>query len=95
MDIDINDNSDLTQAFNLTDTASWNKLIRRSAAYQAPAAFTPTFAARKGARELPIVPLDHHMSLHEKDMFLVMEERILITVFALWQSCEDDLVVAK
>jgi hypothetical protein len=73
--------------------------MKRGAAYQAPAAFTPTVMARKGAKEFSLFassidPLAV-TALHEKDMFLVMEERVLITIFSLWQSCEDDAIIAK
>lgn len=42
VDIEISDNSSQTQVFHLTDTASWDKLMKKSAAFQAPANFTPT-----------------------------------------------------
>lgn len=95
VDIDMNDNNELMQAFNLTDTNSWNKLINKNAAYQAPAAFTSTTAARRGAKDYTLAGLDPSASLHQKDMFLVMEERLLITIFALWQSCDDDAIISK
>lgn len=95
VDIDMNDNNELMQAFNLTDTNSWNKLINKNAAYQAPAAFTSTTAARRGAKDYTLTGFDPSASLHQKDMFLVMEERLLITIFALWQSCDDDSIISK
>jgi brefeldin A-resistance guanine nucleotide exchange factor 1 len=77
VDMSINDtenSTDMTADF--TDMATWNKLLRKSAADQAPAAFTPTVAARKVGQSL-------YMSANEKDMFLVMANpylRMLLTI---------------
>jgi brefeldin A-resistance guanine nucleotide exchange factor 1 len=48
MDMDINDSDGASLDFTFSDSTLWNKMVRKSTADQAPAAFTPTVAARSG-----------------------------------------------
>lgn len=86
--MDINDSS---TSLDFTDTATWNKLLHKSAAHQTPAAFTPTVAARQcagvGGISLP--------SAHEKDMFLVMAHPALDAIIAVWESTDDDQTISR
>jgi hypothetical protein len=85
VDRDITDSR--TSSLDFTDTAAWNKLIKKSAADQAPAAFTPTVAARKEARLPP--------SVHERDMFTVMAKPVLETIITLWNSTDDPGLISR
>jgi len=66
----------------LTDTSTWDALLRRGAAGQAPASFTPTAAARKSASFChPTVqggssPTAAVMSEGDRDMFLTMADPV-------------------
>ena len=87
-------NIEINDSFNLTDTASWDKLMKKSAAFQAPANFTPTIRSKSIAatnNNFNMVPLDNHA----KDMFICMEDRLLSTILMLWQSSEDDKIISK
>jgi len=89
VDMSINDtenSTDLTADF--TDMATWNKLLRKSAADQAPAAFTPTVAARKVGQSL-------YMSANEKDMFLVMANPYLRMLLTIWENANDDNIMRR
>ena len=84
-------------SMDFTDTATWNKLLHRSAAYQAPAAFTPTVAARKGASAWARAggEADFYPSAHEKDMFLVMAKPVLDAIIKVWETSEDDSIMFR
>ena len=89
VDMSINDtenSSDLATDF--TDMATWNKLLRKSAADQAPAAFTPTVAARKVGQNL-------YISANEKDMFLVMANPYLRMLITIWENANDDNIMRR
>lgn len=89
VDMSINDtenSSDLAADF--TDMATWNKLLRKSAADQAPAAFTPTVAARKVGQSL-------YISANEKDMFLVMANPYLRMLITIWENANDDNIMRR
>ena len=58
VDFDINDNMGNV---DYSETSTWDALLKRSAADQAPAAFTPTVAARQWLWV---------RTVHDKDMFL-------------------------
>lgn len=100
VDLDINDTG-ITGAgsglIDFTDTATWNKLLRKSAMDQAPAAFTPTVAARRltssggGHKSQYALPL----SIHEKDMFLVMAKPVLETMIIIWEISDDDRIIRR
>ena len=101
VDVDINDTG-LNGAgggglIDFTDTATWNKLLRKSAMDQAPAAFTPTVAARRltsgtgGLKSQYTLPL----SIHEKDMFLVMAKPVLETMIIIWEISDDDRIIRR
>ena len=100
VDLDVGDTqSDIIgQILHLTDTAAWNKLLKRGHLHQAPAIFTPTFMARRGIRQLDVNAEQLSRlsaSLHQKEMFLAMEERILVLVLTLWQQSDDDKVLVS
>lgn len=98
VDVDINDSGVAAASLDFTDTATWNKLLRKSAADQAPAAFTPTVAARKGAagqKGHSGGVLSFPLSIHEKDMFLVMAKPVLGTIITVWEMTDDDQIVRR
>lgn len=99
--------SDATQsAVDYTDAATWNKLIRQSAADQAPAVFTPTVAARQSMSSDGDFYGDGSCEsfgggalatggLHDRDMFLAMARPLLETMVALWDGTADDHVLSR
>mmetsp|Transcript_20608 Transcript_20608/g.29575 ORF Transcript_20608/g.29575 Transcript_20608/m.29575 type:complete len:1961 (+) Transcript_20608:126-6008(+) len=82
-----------------SDTASWKKLIHKGLAHQAPASFTPTVAARRGANgddtcasgALSLFP----PSAHERDMFQVMAKQVLDVVLDVWCCTDDDILLCR
>ncbi len=98
VDMDIRDTSS-ESAIDFSDVSAWNKLLHKSAAFQAPAAFTPTVAARKGARGRGSGKSSHghgHVILvHEKDMFLVIAKSVLDTIVLVWEVTRDDSTLQR
>ena len=101
VDIGISDASQ--SAVDYTDTATWNKLIRQSAADQAPAVFTPTISARQRCMLESEASIDGVSSfggvdaagLHDRDMFLLMARPLLETMMVLWDNTADDQVLSR
>ncbi len=102
--VDIGVSEAATQVVDYTDTATWNKLIRQGSVDQAPAAFTPTIAARKSAlmdsgvlsRQDASARLQgQSFALQDRDMFLMMSRPLLETALALWDHVSDDLVLGR
>jgi len=90
VDFDICDIAELVVDYS--ETSTWDALLRKCAADQAPAAFTPTLAARKwlqnsGSRLQP--------SVHDKDMFIVMAKPLLRTLFLVWEYNDEDKLIYK
>ena len=85
VDADMNDHTGAGVALDFSDTATWNKLLRKSAEDQEPAAFTPTVAARSKLA----------LSVEEKDMFLVMAKPVLETLIVVLETSDDDQVVRR
>ena len=85
MDIDISDISGAAMMF--TDGNLWNKMLRKSALDQVPAAFTPTMSARLNAmakshgRGANLYPA----GAHEKDMFVATAAPVLRAILAVWE----------
>jgi hypothetical protein len=100
--MDINDN---LYSIDFTDSATWNKLIRKSAIDQAPASFTPTLTARRRINSITSAYFEHahpdHSALtrisnaYEKDMFLVMAKPVLEVILLLWENLNDDALIYR
>lgn len=92
--------ADLTQSpgIDITETNTWNKLIKNGSHHLAPAAFTPTFAAREsfstGQRHLKNMS-SHVNSLHEGDMFLAIVKQVLFTIIFVWETCDDEKMLKR
>jgi hypothetical protein len=93
VDFDIGDGSIAGPDF--TDSASWSKLLKKSAAFQMPAAFTPTVTARRAVRTSRGKLIGMPASTHEKDMFLVMAKPVLQALMGLWDSTSDDDLIKR
>ena len=74
-----------------SETSTWDALLRRSAADQAPAAFTPTVAARQWLRQSGVL----RPSVHDRDMFLVMAKPVLKTVFMVWDPTDHGKLIFR
>jgi hypothetical protein len=88
VDFDISDAVDL--AVDYSETTTWDALLR-SADNQAPAAFTPTLAARRWFRRGGAL----QSSVHDRDMFLVMAKPVLKTVLLVWESTDDEKLIYR
>jgi brefeldin A-resistance guanine nucleotide exchange factor 1 len=93
VDVDIND-TNFHQIFTLSDS-SWKRFMNKSEEFQLPASFTPSILARKGDIKIENESELTLSSLHQKDMFLVIEERIVIAIMNAWQYCNDDTIISK
>ena len=96
---------------DITDPDAWNKLIKKRARQNAPAAFTPTVAAREVAQITVSRKMDSKIDLvkdydkqsrlymlpitHEKDMFLVMANQAFEAMMIIWAHVEDDAITNK
>ena len=89
VDFDISDALDL--AVDYSETTTWDALLRKSALDQAPAAFTPTIAAREWLRNSGVL----RPSVHDRDMFLVMAKPILTAILLVWESTDDDKLIFR
>lgn len=88
VDFDISDAVDL--AVDYSETTTWDALLR-SADNQAPAAFTPTLAARRWFRRGGAL----QSTVHDRDMFLVMAKPVLKTVLLVWESTDDEKMIYR
>ena len=76
MDSDVSDLNQRHAQDYLTDTLAWDALLKRGAAGQAPASFTPTATARRSAASAYSVANgirdDYMLASNDKDIFLTM-----------------------
>jgi hypothetical protein len=103
VDFDIGDGSSVVGP-DFTDSASWSKMLNKSAAFQLPAAFTPTVTARRiavrtnrgGHRYINTSSnAAAAVSAHEKDMFLVMAKPVMQALMTLWDITNDDDILYR
>ena len=88
VDMGIADGTGSETVVDYSDTQNWDTLIRKCAQDQAPAAFTPTLAARKSSSSGSLNMYSH--TVHERDMFLVMAKPVLTAVLTMWDAVNDD-----
>ena len=102
VDMEITEDGDsLASHLQKIDPTSWHRLIDKSAADMAPAAFTPTVSARQGMHGRTRGSLSSTYfvtpSLQDRDMFLVMAAPVLKAMDSVWVATwsDDDLLVGR
>ena len=87
MDIDINDSVGAALVF--TDSALWNKMLRKSTQDQVPASFTPTTSARLHFHSMTRYKTSelnpYPVGAHEKDMFIATATPVLGALLSVWE----------
>ena len=96
LDVDIQDEKavDIT---GMSDATNWKALLHKSAADQAPAVFTSTFHARQSTSNSAKRRALQSLSIHERDIFLVMAEPVLEAIQNAWNGARgvDDMLMSK
>ena len=109
VDVGINDTA--AQFVDYTDSATWNKLMRKGAENQAPPVFTSLGSAPNSSVHSPAknrssdgqggtfsgesIAAISSNLSHERDMFLVMAKAVVETIIVLWEYTNDDNFLAK
>jgi len=95
---------DIAEVSGALDMNSWNNLITKNAALQAPPVFTPAVTARRSESSHPVhaggLETDDTMwsllNIYQKDMFLVLAKPVLNCLLVVLERCYlDDVYIVR